>query len=119
MDTVFQKDTRHVIVFLGRNHDADRINLIQYATSRGKTNFWSFVLALFGVSLPLDTGFQGQKMPGAGGGLVNLFMIDGGVIKGRANRAQLFSQFDTTAKRFFAPGIPITPLDDARHLQKE
>ena len=33
-------------------------------SSRGKTNFWSFVLALFGISLPIDTGFQGQKMPG-------------------------------------------------------
>ncbi len=84
-------------------------------SSRNKTNFWSYVQTLFGVSLPVDTGFQGQKMPGRTGG-ANLFLIGGGVALGRTNRPQLFSKYDTASKRFAAPGLPITPIDDARRV---
>ncbi len=33
-------------------------------TSVGKTNFWTYVQKLFGISLAADTGIMGQKMPG-------------------------------------------------------
>lgn len=68
-------------------------------TSVGKTNFWSFVTALFGIALPPNTGFQGQRMPGL------------------ANNPQLFSAYDAASKRFGAPGIPITPYNDAGQLR--
>jgi hypothetical protein len=64
-------------------------------TSVGKTNFWTFVAALFGVSLPVNTGFQGQMMPGA------------------ANTPQRFLTFDAATHKFNASGIPITPIDDS------
>lgn len=64
-------------------------------TSVNKTNFWDFVSALYGVSLKLNTGFQGQKMPGT------------------ANKPQTFSAFDAASNRFAAPGIPFTPVDNA------
>jgi len=34
-------------------------------TSIGKTNFWDFVLPLFGVQLAPDVGLAGNRMPGA------------------------------------------------------
>jgi hypothetical protein len=34
-------------------------------TSSDKTNFWSAILPMFGVSLPVDTDLLGNKMPGA------------------------------------------------------
>src|SRR5512135_1924317 len=34
-------------------------------TSAGKTNFWSFVNALFGASLGVDTGLLNHNMPGS------------------------------------------------------
>ena len=62
-------------------------------SSAGKTNFWSHVPALFGVSLPVDMGLAGNAMPGA------------------ANTPQSMA-FDATANWFHADGIPITPTDD-------
>ena len=62
-------------------------------TSAAKTNFWDHLLALFGVSLPVDTGLHGQAMPGA------------------ANTARPMS-FDATNSWFIAEGIPLTPYDD-------
>ena len=60
-------------------------------TSANKTNFWTYVQKLFGVSLAVDTGLKGQKMPGT------------------ANTPQPFaSAYDTTMKWFGAEGIPIT-----------
>ncbi len=63
-------------------------------TSAGKTNFWSAVLPMFGVSLPVDTGLLGNKMPGA------------------ANTPQSMS-FDPTYNWFIAEGIPLTPYDNS------
>ncbi len=63
-------------------------------TSAGKTNFWDHVLALFGVSLPVDAGLAGKPMPGA------------------ANPPRTMS-FDPALDWFIAEGIPITPYDDA------
>ncbi|MCM2315201.1 MAG: Ig-like domain-containing protein [Thermoanaerobaculia bacterium] len=63
-------------------------------TSAGKTNFWNFAPAIFGVTLPVDTGLAGMKMPGA------------------ANTPQAMV-FDTASSRFDAEGIPITPIDDS------
>ena len=34
-------------------------------TSAGKTNFWTYVAALFGANPPVDTGLMGAKMPGS------------------------------------------------------
>jgi hypothetical protein len=64
-------------------------------TSQGKTNFWDYVLALFGVSIPVDEGLTGVKMPGAG------------------NTPQPMI-WDASAGWFIAEGIPLTPYDDAR-----
>ena len=63
------------------------------STSAGKTNFWDHVLALFGVSLPVDQGLAGNSMPGS------------------TNVPQPMT-FDATRPYFAAQGIPITPYDD-------
>lgn len=71
-------------------------------TSAGKTNFWTYVQQLFGISLPVDTGIKGQKMPGA------------------ANTPQPFaSPYDTAMNWFSAEGIPITCIDDANKFNAE
>jgi PKD repeat protein len=62
-------------------------------TSAGKTNFWTFLPALFGVSRPVDAGLLGNRMPGS------------------ANTAQPMT-FDAGLRWFIAEGIPITPYDD-------
>ncbi len=64
------------------------------STSAGKTNFWSHVLDLFGVALPVDVGLAGAAMPGVG------------------NVPQPM-HFDPAQDWFQAEGIPITPVDDA------
>ena len=64
-------------------------------TSKGKTNFWDHVQALFGVSLPTDAGLAGNDMPGT------------------ANQPQPMT-FDAAASWFIAEGIPLTPYDDAQ-----
>jgi hypothetical protein len=63
-------------------------------TSLNKTNFWTYMQSLFGVSLPEDVGLLGQKMPGPG------------------NLPQAFSEFDATMQWFTAAGIPIIGRDD-------
>jgi hypothetical protein len=63
-------------------------------TSVGKTNFWSYVLPLFNVSLPADAGLVGRSMPGA------------------TNAAKPMA-WDPALNWFIAEGIPITPYDDA------
>lgn len=62
-------------------------------TSRGKTNFWRYVDALFGARLPVDEGLAGFAMPGP----LNV---------PRAAR------FDSAQKWFTLEGVPITPRDD-------
>jgi hypothetical protein len=63
-------------------------------TSAGKTNFWNYVLPLFGVKLPVDAGLAGFKMPGV------------------SNKPQTMA-FDVSKAMWHAEGIPITPVDDA------
>jgi cell division septation protein DedD len=63
-------------------------------TSRGKTNFWDHVGALFGASLPVDAGLAGKDMPGA-------------------SNAPKPMTFDAARNWFIAEGIPITPYDDS------
>jgi hypothetical protein len=63
-------------------------------TSVGKTNFWTYVAALFGVNPPVDTGLMGAKMPGS------------------TNQLQPFSWEGGATNWFGATGIPITAFDD-------
>ena len=72
---------------------ADPTNSIN-TTSAGKTNFWTYVQALFGATLPVDAGLVGRNMPGT------------------ANSPQPMT-FDPALNWFIAEGIPITPYDDA------
>jgi len=65
--------------------------------SSDKTNFWQYVEALFGLSLPAETGLSGFAMPGA------------------ANQPQAM-RFDAGARWFVAAGVPITPSDDSKHV---
>ncbi len=63
-------------------------------TSAGKTNFWTYVQPLFGVTLPVNVGLLNHNMPGT------------------SNTPQPMI-FDSTYNWFIAEGIPITPYDDA------
>ncbi len=62
-------------------------------TSIGKTTFWSYVQAFFGVALAPDQGLAGFDMPGA------------------ANTPRPM-RWDAAPGWFSAEGIPITPRDD-------
>jgi hypothetical protein len=63
-------------------------------TSRQKTNFWTYLSALFGATLPVDQGLAGNPMPGT------------------ANSPQSMT-WDSAQSWWIATGIPITPYDDA------
>ncbi|MDX2166564.1 MAG: Ig-like domain-containing protein [Deltaproteobacteria bacterium] len=63
-------------------------------SSAERTNFWTYVGALFGVEPAVDVGLAGNAMPGA------------------ANAPQPM-HFDPARGWFIAEGIPITPHDDA------
>src|SRR5512140_910081 len=63
-------------------------------TTIGKTNFWTYAGALFGVTLAEDTGLAGFKMPGS------------------VNTPQAMT-FDASTAQFSAVGIPILNKDDA------
>jgi len=67
-------------------------------TSAGKTNFWDYTDAFFGVTLPVDVGLP---VPGP-----NSFSMPGA-----SNTPQLM-EFDNDLGWFAAYGIPITPIDD-------
>ncbi|MBI1854089.1 MAG: hypothetical protein HYR85_27440 [Planctomycetes bacterium] len=69
------------------------------STSIGKTDFWTFVTPLFGVSLPPGQGLAGLFMP-----------ADAPVPGPQALRV------DPARHWFVASGIPITPIDDARNM---
>lgn len=84
-------DTQVRVNILGMKDSKGSIN----TTSKGKTNFWQYVKSLFGVSLPVNTGLSGAKMPGA------------------ANQSQPFKTFNHTKNWFGAEGVPITGYDDA------
>jgi hypothetical protein len=62
-------------------------------TSAGKTDFWDWVLALYGAGPAVDEGLAGYAMPGT------------------ANTPQAM-QWDSGHGWFTAEGIPITPYDD-------
>ena len=62
------------------------------STSQGKTEFWQYVLPLFGTNLVADMGLNGYGMPGG------------------TTRAMAFN---STNGLFGADGIPMTPFDDA------
>lgn len=62
-------------------------------TSRGKGNFWDYVLDMYGVTLPVDTGLAGYHMPGT-------------------NNIPQAMGFDAAENWFTGAGIPITPYDD-------
>ena len=66
------------------------------STSVGKSTFWDHSQALFGASLPVDTGLTGKMMPGP------------------SNQPQ-FLDFNGLMNWFEGLGIPITPIDDAGH----
>jgi len=63
-------------------------------TSIGKTNFWDYVLALYGGNPPLDEGLMGAKMPGL------------------INQPQPIYWTAESTNWFTAAGVPITSLDD-------
>jgi PKD repeat protein len=63
-------------------------------SSAGKTNFWTFVSALFGPALPVDVGLLNHNMPGP-------------------SNAPQPMVFDQALNWFIAEGIPITPFDNA------
>jgi hypothetical protein len=66
-------------------------------SSIGKTDFWQNAQALFGVTLPLDQGLAGFRMPGA------------------ANVPQAMP-FHAGINHFSAEGVPMTPYDDNGHM---
>lgn len=63
------------------------------STSVGKTNFWQFAEALFGLKLPPDMGLMGVRLPG------------------KTNQPQRL-RFDFAHNWFVAEGIPVVPYDD-------
>jgi hypothetical protein len=64
-------------------------------TSAPHTNFWQYVLPLFGASPAPNMGLAGQGMPGV------------------KNTPQALLTFDSTYYYFGATGIPIVPVDNA------
>lgn len=62
-------------------------------SSIGKTNFWTYINAMFGVSLPPDSGLAGSLMPGS-------------------SNTPRPTVFDANRAWFSATGVPITPFDD-------
>ena len=70
-------------------------------SSLGKTEFFNYVLPLFGVALPVDTGLP---VPGP-----NSYQMPG-----TSNRPQSMA-FEPTFGWYVAYGIPITPYDDQGH----
>jgi hypothetical protein len=67
-------------------------------TSIGKTNFWDYVMPLFGADPAPDTGLAGATMPGA------------------ANQPRSFTWTDGGTNWFSAEGLPMTSFDDKMNL---
>ncbi|WP_243438679.1 hypothetical protein [Fundidesulfovibrio soli] len=67
-------------------------------TSIGKTNFWTYITKLYGVTQPPDTGILGYKMPNANFG------------------PQALTPYDPNYKWFSATGIPTTNIDDKLNI---
>ncbi len=66
------------------------------STARNKSNFYSYVQALYGAALPVGEGLMGMWMPADA-----------------PNAAGTTLAWDGTLGLFKAPGIPIFPVDDA------
>ncbi len=66
------------------------------STSKGKSDFWTYVSSLYGASLPEGAGLQGMWMPADA-----------------PNPAGTTLTWDGDMGLFKAPGIPIFPTDDA------
>jgi hypothetical protein len=71
------------------------------STSIGKSNFWQFVLPLYGASLAPGQGLQGMWMP-----------------KDAPNQDGTTLQWDLALGLFKAPGVPIFPVDDAGRVNR-
>jgi hypothetical protein len=71
------------------------------STSIGKSNFWQYVLPLYGAALPEGQGLQGMWMP-----------------REAPNQDAVTLQWDLSLGLFKAPGIPIFPVDDAGHVNR-
>jgi hypothetical protein len=67
-------------------------------TSQGKTDFWDYVLPLFGANPPVDEGLLGARMPGS------------------RNGPESFEWTGGTENWFSVEGLPITSLDDRMQL---
>lgn len=67
------------------------------STSKGKTNFWTYVSHLYGMSLTEGQGLLGLMMPADSGG----------------NLLKTSFSWNSNLSLFSAPGVPIFPLDDA------
>ncbi len=65
-------------------------------TSTGKSNFWQYVVALYGANVSIDQGLAGKDMPGS-------------------QNDEKPMTWDSSLSTFLAEGIPITPYDDASH----
>jgi len=79
-------------------HAVSDLNGSLNRTSKGKSNFWDYENALFGLSLPDDTGLpvpgpDSFKMPGT-------------------NNARQAMMFESGFNWFAAYGVPISPYDD-------
>jgi hypothetical protein len=74
------------------------------STAMGKGNFYTYATALYGASLPAETGLLGWSMPGPGNDpQLTLFEPTNAPAPGAAARVNWFR----------AEGIPISPYDDA------
>jgi len=71
------------------------------STSPGKSDFWQYGPALYGMSLPQGDGLQGMWMPADA-----------------PNQAGTTLVWDTAMGLFKAPGIPIFPIDDTGKVNR-
>ena len=71
------------------------------STSPGKTDFWEYVLPLYGLALSQGQGLQGMWMPADA-----------------PNQAATTLTWDASLGLFKAPGIPIFPIDDAGQVNR-
>ena len=83
-------DTQASLTYAGTNDPSGSAT----TSSIGKTNFWDYLLKLFGLSQPPDVGILGYKMPSASFG------------------PQAMTPYDPNYKWFSATGIPLTDIDD-------
>ncbi len=83
--------TGYVITYQGMKDVTGSITTV----SAAHTNFWQYVLPLFGGSPAPNVGLTGQAMPGS------------------RNTPQSLATFDSTYDYFGATSIPIVPIDNA------